>query len=82
MSPKQNRVTEEASDAHVKESVAIKHLQKAASRREAADIERHAASAELRKRVRDAHAAGVSPTRIAQEAGLSRQAVYEVLQPS
>jgi DNA-binding phage protein len=66
----------------VNERKALEALRKAAERREAADDERHAASAEMRKRVRDAHAAGVSPTRIAQEAGLSRQAVYEALQPS
>jgi DNA-binding phage protein len=66
----------------VSEGKAIEALRKAAARREAADDERHAASAELRKRVKDAHAAGVSPTRIAQEGGLSRQAVYEALQPS
>lgn len=64
------------------ESKAIEALRKAAARRKAADDERQAASAELRKRVKDARAAGVSPTRIAQEAGLSRQAVYEALQPS
>jgi DNA-binding phage protein len=64
------------------EKRALEALRRAAARREAADDERHAASAELRKRVKDAHAAGVSPTRIAQEAGLSRQAVYEALQPS
>jgi DNA-binding phage protein len=64
------------------EKRALESLRRAAARREAADDERHAASVELRKRVRDAHAAGVSPTRIAQEAGLSRQAVYEALQPS
>jgi DNA-binding phage protein len=64
------------------ERKALDALRRAAARREAADQERHAASAELRKRVKDAHAAGVSPTRIAQEAGLSRQAVYEALQPS
>lgn len=64
------------------ERKALEALDRAADRRRAADDERHAASAELRKRVRDAHAAGVSPTRIAQEARLSRQAVYEALQPS
>jgi DNA-binding phage protein len=61
------------------EAKAIEALHKAAERRKAADDERHAASAELRKRVQDARAAGVSPTRIAQKAGLSRQAVYEAL---
>jgi DNA-binding phage protein len=66
----------------VSERKVLEALRSAAERRKAADDERHAASAELRVRVRDAHAAGVSPTRIAQEAGLSRQAVYEALQPS
>jgi DNA-binding phage protein len=66
----------------VTERKALESLRRAAERRKAADDERHAASAELRKRVKAAHAAGVSPTRIAQEAGLSRQAVYEALQPS
>jgi DNA invertase Pin-like site-specific DNA recombinase len=61
------------------EAQAIEALHAAAERRKAADDERHAASAELRKRVQDARAAGVSPTRIAQEADLSRQAVYEAL---
>jgi DNA-binding phage protein len=63
------------------EKRALEALRRAAERRQLADDERHAASAELRKRVRDAQAAGISPTRIAQEAGLSRQAVYEALQP-
>jgi DNA-binding phage protein len=66
----------------VSERKALEALRRAAERRRVAEDERHAASTELRKRVRDAHAAGVSPTRIAQEAGLSRQAVYEALQPS
>jgi DNA-binding phage protein len=66
----------------VNEKKALESLRRAAERRRVAEDERHAASTELRKRVRDAHAAGVSPTRIAQEAGLSRQAVYEALQPS
>jgi DNA invertase Pin-like site-specific DNA recombinase len=64
------------------EKRALEALRRAAERRKVAEDERHAAAAELRKRVRDAHATGVSPTRIAQEAGLSRQAVYEALQPS
>jgi DNA invertase Pin-like site-specific DNA recombinase len=64
------------------EKRALESLRRAAERRRVAEDERHAASTELRKRVRDAHAAGVSPTRIAREAGLSRQAVYEALQPS
>lgn len=61
------------------EKKALEELRQAAERRTVAEKERHAASADLRERVQDAHAAGVSPTRIAQEAGLSRQAVYEAL---
>jgi DNA-binding phage protein len=64
------------------ERTALEALRRAAVRREAADAERHAAATEMRKRVADAHKAGISPTRIAREAGLSRQAVYEALQPS
>ena len=47
------------------ERKALEALHRAAERRRVAEDERHAASTELRKRVRDAHAAGVSPTRIA-----------------
>jgi hypothetical protein len=61
----------------VTEQKAIEALRKAAERREAAERERHASSAELRKRIKDALAAGVSPTQIGREARLSRQAVYE-----
>jgi hypothetical protein len=61
------------------EKKALEALRRAAERRQAAEDERHAASTELRRRIKEAHAAGVSPTRIAQEAGLSRQAVYEAL---
>jgi hypothetical protein len=59
------------------EKRALEALRRAAERRESAEQERHAASAELRKRIKDALAAGVSPTRIGREARLSRQAVYE-----
>jgi hypothetical protein len=61
------------------EKKALEALRRAAERREIAEDERRAASVDLRKRIRDAHAAGVSPTRIAQEARVSRQAVYEAL---
>lgn len=61
------------------EKQAIEALRRASKRREAAEAERHAASIELRKSVQDARAAGLGPSRIAQEAGLSRQAVYEAL---
>ncbi len=61
------------------EKTVLERLRRVAERREAADQERHAAAADLRVRVREAHAAGISPTRIAQEARLSRQAIYEAL---
>jgi hypothetical protein len=62
------------------EKRAIEALRRAAERRESAERERHAASAELRKRIKDALAAGVSPSRIGQETRLSRQAIYEARQ--
>jgi hypothetical protein len=52
-------------------------IRRLALRRSSRVCERHAASAELRKRIKDALVAGVSPTRIGKEARLSRQAVYE-----
>ena len=54
-------------------------LRIAGKRRKRAEEERHAAATELRRRVLDAHEAGVPITRIAREAGISRQAVYEML---
>ena len=58
----------------------ITDLRRAAANRERADIAKRAAAAELRERIHAAHAGGVSITRIAQEAGLSRQSVYELLE--
>ena len=58
----------------------IADLRRAAATRERADIAKRAAAAELRERIRAAHAGGVSITRIAREAGLSRQSVYELLE--
>jgi DNA invertase Pin-like site-specific DNA recombinase len=57
----------------------ILDLRFAGKRRKRAEQERQAAAAELRQRVLDAHEAGVAVTRIAREASLSRQAVYEIL---
>jgi len=57
----------------------VERLHAAAKRRAAAEAERHAATAELRQRVQDARNAGIGPTQIARETGLSRQAVYELL---
>jgi hypothetical protein len=67
------------SDEQISEKKAIERLRRAAERREGADDERHAASAELRRRIQQARDAGLSPTRIAQEARVSRQAVYEAI---
>ena len=67
------------------ESEAVKGIRRAAKRREYADRLRHAATDELRERIREAQAAGVSITQIAREARLSRQGVYDLLavaQPS
>jgi DNA invertase Pin-like site-specific DNA recombinase len=64
---------------------AIRAIHRAARRREKADQTRREATDELRARIREAHDLGVPITRIAQEAGLSRQGVYDVLaaaQPS
>jgi len=54
-------------------------LRFAGKRRKRAEEERHAAALELRRRVLDAHEAGIPVARIAREAAISRQAVYEML---
>ena len=61
------------------ESSMITGLRLAGQRRKRAEQERHAAARELRERVMDAHEAGVAITRISREAGISRQAIYEML---
>ncbi len=61
------------------EKKALEELRRAAKRREAAAEERRFAAAEVRKYAIAAHAAGVGVTEIAGAAGLSRQAVYELL---
>lgn len=58
---------------------AVKGIQQARKRRERADAARRAAVADLRERIREAQAEGVSVSRIAREAGLSRQGVYDLL---
>lgn len=58
---------------------ALERLRFAGARRAAAEDERQEAAVELRTRIHDAHAAGVTISLIAREAGLSRQAVYDVL---
>jgi DNA invertase Pin-like site-specific DNA recombinase len=64
---------------HPGESSSVLQLRFAARRRKRAEQERHDASAELRAAVLDAYEAGVPITRIAREAEISRQAVYEML---
>jgi uncharacterized membrane protein len=63
----------------VLENSTILQLRFAARRRKRAEEERHAASTALRAAVLDAYEAGASITRIAREAEISRQAVYEML---
>lgn len=61
------------------ESEAIKGIRKAARQRERAEQTRRAATADLLRSIREAQANGVSISRIAREAGLSRQGVYDLL---
>jgi len=63
----------------VTEAEAIKGIRKAAKQRERAKDAHDAATAELRRYLREAQDAGVSVTQIAREAGLSRQGVYDAL---
>lgn len=60
-------------------SQTVAAIRRAAKKRERADELRRGATAELRGLCRQAQAEGVPITRIAQEAGLSRQAVYDLL---
>jgi len=66
------------------EATAIRRIQAAVRKREKADAAKREATAQLRQSCREAQAAGVPITRIAAEAGLSRQGVYDLLaeQPS
>lgn len=61
------------------QDTAIKRIQSAARMREKADSAKQAATGELQRYCREAQKAGVSVTRIASEAGLSRQGVYDLL---
>ena len=61
------------------ESAAIKGLRQAARRRERAESARREATVDLLRFIREAQADGVSLSRIAREAGLSRQGVYDLL---
>lgn len=61
------------------EATILRSIRGAAKRRERADAAKRQATEDLRGYVRDARQAGVSITRIASEAGLSRQGVYDLL---
>ena len=61
------------------EATILRSIRGAAQRRQTADASKRQATEDLRRYVRDAREAGVSITRIASEAGLSRQGVYDLL---
>lgn len=61
------------------EAEAVKGLRSAAKRRERAEKARREATDDLRRIAREAQKAGVPIARIAREAGLSRQGVYDLL---
>ncbi|HEX6153054.1 MAG TPA: hypothetical protein VFZ19_05965 [Solirubrobacterales bacterium] len=61
------------------EATAIRRIQAAVKKRQKADEAKREATEQLRKSCREAQAAGVPITRIAAEAGLSRQGVYDLL---
>jgi hypothetical protein len=57
----------------------LREIRKAAKRRAKADEDRRSATEDLRTYIKAARHAGVPIIQIASEAGLSRQAVYDVL---
>ena len=61
------------------EATIIRRIQSAAKKREKADATKREATEDLRRYCAEAQKAGVSVTRIAAEAGLSRQGVYDLL---
>jgi DNA invertase Pin-like site-specific DNA recombinase len=62
------------------EASLLRSIRGAASRRQTAERERRQATEDLHGFIRQAKAANVPITKIASEAGLSRQAVYDVLE--
>jgi DNA invertase Pin-like site-specific DNA recombinase len=60
----------------------IEGVRRAAVQRAEADELKQRATDELRQQARSAQAEGVSISRIAREANLSRQAVYDLLRSS
>ena len=63
----------------MKDAIAIKGIRRAAKARDRADAAKTKATEELRGYCKEAQKAGVPVTRIASEAGLSRQGVYDLL---
>jgi hypothetical protein len=63
----------------VSEAQVIRRIQGAAKKRAKADAAKREATDDLRRYCAEAQKAGVPITRIAQEAGLSRQGVYDLL---
>lgn len=61
------------------EATAIRRIQSAVKKRAKADEAKREATEQLRNACREAQAAKVPITRIASEAGLSRQGVYDLL---
>lgn len=57
----------------------LRGIRSAAKRREKADAAKREATADLRRYCEQAREAGISITKIASEAGLSRQGVYDLL---
>jgi AraC-like DNA-binding protein len=63
----------------VSESESIKAIRRAAKRREYSERLRQQATTDLRENIQQAQHEGVSIARIAREAHLSRQGVYDLL---
>ena len=61
------------------EAMLIRRIQSAAKKREKADAAKREATEDLRRYCKEAQAAKVPITRIASEARLSRQGVYDLL---
>ncbi len=61
------------------QATAVKRIRSAAKKREKADQAKREATEELKRACKEAQAAKLPITRIASEAGLSRQGVYDLL---
>lgn len=61
------------------EATILRGIRSAAKKRDKADAARREATADLRRYCEQAREAGVPITKIASEAGLSRQGVYDLL---